>query len=44
MLAAICLKFNKAPSEVRSLPRSERAFLYAAIVWENEEETKANAR
>ncbi len=32
------------PNEVRALPRSERAFMYAALLWKNEEEAEANKR
>lgn len=44
MLAAACVLYGKTPSEIRSLPRSERAFMYAAMMWKNEEESSANAR
>jgi hypothetical protein len=41
-LAAIFLKTGRLPQEILDLPRGERAFLYAAIMVEQEENEKVS--
>jgi hypothetical protein len=40
MLALIFTETGRFPSEIRSLPRGERAFLYAALKVKHEENSK----
>jgi hypothetical protein len=37
MLAAAVIKFRMTPRELLELPRRERTFMYAAMLWENEQ-------